>query len=279
VARVSVAEAAASPRWRTRAQYPLSGDVVTLECNVALRRATDRRSYPALLTVRVQATAHDQASYPVAGESPRFAELRARIGDLVAGHGVLAAAAASSNGWIFLLYVDAGSADWAGGFEAEIRSALSDHLVGFNVTRDAKWTTFARLSPRGSNPVVGVITLFVILPLIGTLPATSYHPHVAWAFGGAASMLVWLLPLAVFRKKLLAAQLARPAMAFAAFTYLLAALFFPVVVTLSHGAKVAITIGISVGLSVVLVGAFWPAQQRYYARMRDRARLAQPSDH
>jgi uncharacterized protein DUF695 len=277
VARVSVAEAAASSRWQSRAQFPLSGDVVTLQYNAALKGASDRRSYPALLTVRVQATAHDQASFPVAAESPRFAELKARISDLAAGHGVLAAAAASSNGWIFLVYVDASSTDWAESFQAEIRSAMADHLVGFSVARDTKWATFSRLSPRSANPVVGSIVVFVVLPLIGMIPAGSYKPPWAWAIGGAASMLAWVVPLAVFRKKLLAAQLAHPAVAFAAFSYLLATVFFPVVVIISHGARVAITLGISVLLGVALIGALWPAQQRFYARMRTRGQLTPPS--
>jgi hypothetical protein len=277
VARTSVAEAAASPRWLSRAQYPMSGDVVSLQYNAALKRASDRARYPALLTVRVQATEHDKASYPVAADSPRFAELKARISELAEGHGVLAAAAASSTGWIFLLYIDAGSADWAGGFEAEIRSAMSDHLVGFNVTRDTKWATFARLAPRSSNPVVGKIVLYVVVPLLGAIPAASYSPRWAWAVGGALSILAWVVPLLVFSKKLLAAQLAHPAGAFAGLTYLFATLLFPVTVYLSHGAKVAITLGISVGASVVLMSAIWPAQQRYYARMRARAQLAPPS--
>jgi hypothetical protein len=277
VARISVAEAAASPRWQSRAQFPLSGDVVTLQYNASLKGAADRRSYPALLTVRVQATAHDQASYPVAAESPRFAELKTRISELAAGHGVLAAAAASSNGWIFLVYVDAGSSAWADSFETEIRSAIADHLVGFSVARDTKWATFGRLSPRSANPVVGSIVVFVVLPLFGTIPAGSYKPPWAWAIGGAASMLAWVVPLAVFRKKLLTAQLAHPVLAFAAFSYLLASAFFPAVVIISHGARVAITLGISVVLGVAPIGAFWPAQQRFCARMRTRAQLASPS--
>jgi hypothetical protein len=277
VARTSVAEAAASPRWQTRSQFPLSGDVVTLKFNAAVKGARDRRSYPVLLTVRVQATAHDQASYPVAAESPRFAELMTTISELISGHAVLAAAAASSSGWIFLVYADAGIADWGESFEASVRSAAADHLVGFNLVRDTKWVTFSRLTPRTANPVAGAIVAFVALPLIGMIPAASYKPAWAWAVGGAASILAWLVPLAVARKHLLAAQLAHPAGAFAAFSYVLATMFFPIAVHLSNGARLIITLGISVGLGVALIGAFWPAQQRFYARMRARAQLAQPT--
>ena len=277
VAHISVAEAAASPRWQSRAHFPLSGDVVTLRYNAALKRASDRSSYPALLTVRVETTAHDRASYPVAAESPRFAELGTTISDLAAGHGVLAASAASSSAWTFLVYVDSGSADWADSFAASVRSAASDHLVGFNVTRDSKWAAFGRLSPRTANPVAGAVVAFVALPLIGMVPAATYKPHWAWAIGGAVSMLAWLVPLAAGRKHLLAAQLAHPAGAFAAFSYVLATVFFPVVVHVSNGAKVAVTVGISLGLSVALVGGFWPAQRRFYTRMRTRAQLEEPT--
>jgi hypothetical protein len=95
---------------------------------------------------------------------------------------------------------------------------------------------------------------------------------------GVAAILAWLLALALSRRDLLSAQLNHPARAFVFFAYVLATVFFPVLAVVWHpGSPWFCVVGACV-LGVVLTVAVWPAQRRFYERMRRRAAMRPPAE-
>jgi hypothetical protein len=268
----SVRAAAASPHWRQQVISRLNGDVAVLRFNGGYQKARDRRAYPLRITVGVPLSEHDRASYPVAGESPKLAELSTAIARLAEGHGVLVGTSADSRGWIFLVYT--ASLDWIEGFQNEVRAAAADHLVNFRVTSDRHWKSYRELCPKARRPVRDTIVTFTILPLLGALGGASLG--LIAALSGAAAILAWLVPVRLRRARLLSGQLAHPYVAFAAFSYILGSLFFPVAAVVGHNAGPGVVIAVAAGIGVLLTAAMWPAQRKFYARMRARAALQPP---
>src|ERR1700680_442439 len=262
VRTLNVLSAAASPEWVTRSYPLLSGDVAQRRFNAALRRTSDRAAYPIQVQVGVLLTEDDRARFPVSGESDRLSELQAVLVELIGDRGVLAGTIADAQGWAFILYT--GDTAWLPACEAQFRAAASDHQVGFVVREDKRWRVFRELGPQVRTPRRDrVVALFVIL-LLGAL-AGRYG--IAWAGAGVAAILAWIIPLALNKKDLLAAQLAHPAMAFAFFAYVLATVFFGVAAFVWHpGSPWACVVGAR-GLGVVLTAAVWPARRTFYARM------------
>jgi len=265
----SARAAAAHPQWRTLTKSLLNGDVSIAHFNAAFRTSRDRGAYPLLVRVLFPVTDQDRASYPVAAESPRVAELRDIIGILAADNAVLTGSSADSSHWLFVLY-SAGTG-WLTEFETAIRAAAADHQVSIGVSRDQRWKVYRELCPKARHPARDAILVYTMLPLLGALGGVRYGP--AWAAGSAAAMLAWLVPLQLNRRKLLSGQLAHPNLAAAASSYILATLFFPLAALIGHASAPAVTIAIAAGLGVLTTAIIWPAQRRFYARMRARAQL------
>lgn len=268
----NVRSAAASPEWVARSYALLNGDVAQRRFNAALRRASDRAAYPIQVQVGVRLTEDDRARFPISGESDRFSELQAALVELIGDRGVLAGTIADAQGWAFILYT--GDTAWLSAFEAEFRAAASDHQVGFVVGEDKRWRVFRELCPPVPNLRRDRALVLFVVPLIGAL-AGRYG--IAWAGAGVAAILAWMILLALNRKKdLLAAQLAHPARAFAFFAYVLATLFFGLAALLWHPRSPWVCAAAAGVLGVVVTAAVWPAQRKFYARMRARAAMMPP---
>ena len=269
----STRAAAASPEWLTRVNSLLNGDVATVRFNAAFRQARDRAAYPVRVSVFIALTDLDRASYPVAGEAPRLAELRTAIAQLAADNAVLAGSIADSNGWFFLLY--AAGTDWLNEFDPAVRAAAADHQVRIGAARDPRWKAFKEMCPRTLHPVRDPVLVFTLLPLIGAWGGARYGPVAAVA--GAAAVLAWLVPVRLRRRHLLSGQLAHPYIAFVVFSYVLATLIFPIAARIGQNGRLAVVIAVAAGAGAVLTGAVWPAQQKFYARMRARDALRPPA--
>ena len=215
----------------------------------------------------------DRASFPVAAESGRFAELQAAVTELAAGRAILAGTIADSQAWLFILYTD--RTDWLAGFESEFRSRASDHQVGLAVAADKAWRAYQSLTPKVYSPaqrLAGLALTTLILPL----GAGRYGP--AWYAAGLVAVLIWVVALTLSRKRVAAGQLAHPGIAFCCACYVLATLFFGLVALLAHPSSPWRCVEIGAALGVVVAAACWPSQRKYYARMRARAQLQPGSE-
>jgi hypothetical protein len=253
----------------------LSGDVVQLRFNARLRRASDQSAYPIMVEVVVPLTESDRALSPVSGEAARLGELDAALADLIGSHAVLTGTVADAQAWRFVLY--AGETAWLTEFEVRFRAIASDHEVGIGVRKDKRWHVFRELCPKARNRKRDLVIVFCVVPLIGALPGVRYG--IGWAGAGVAAVLAWmtLLPLARRKTDLLAAQLAHPAMAFGFFAYVFATIFFGVLALWWHPISPWACAGVACALGVAITAALWPAQRRFYDRMRRRAGVMAPT--
>jgi hypothetical protein len=253
----------------------LSGDVVQLRFNARLRRASDQSAYPIMVQVAVPLTEGDRALFPVSGEAGRLAELHAALVELIGSQAVLAGTVADAQAWRFVLY--ASGTAWLPEFETRFRAATSDHEIGIGVRKDKRWRVFRELCPKARNRKRDQVIAFCIFPLIGALPGARYG--IGWAGVGAAAILAWmiLLPLARRKTDLLAAQLAHPARAFAYFAYVFATIFFVALALWWHPNSPWACAGGACALGVVITAALWPAQRKFYDRMRRRAAIRPPT--
>lgn len=272
---LSVRSAAASPAWATSFYANLSGDVVQLRFNAGLRRASDRSAYPILVQVAVPLTEGDRALFPVSGEAARLAELLATLVKLIGSQAVLAGTAADAQAWRFVLY--ASETAWLPEFGARFRAAVSDHEVSIGVRKDKRWRVFRELCPKARNRKRDQVIAYCVVPLIGALPGGRYG--IGWAGVGVAAILAWmiLLPLARRTTDLLAAQLAHPAWAFACFAYVFATILFGPLALWWHPGSPWACAGGACALGVVITAALWPAQRKFYDRMRRKAAIRPPA--
>jgi hypothetical protein len=270
-----VRSAAASPQWATRSYANLSGDVVQSRFNAGLRQASDRSAYPIMVQVAVPLTEGDRALFPVSGEAARLAELQAALVELIGSQAVLAATVADARAWRFVLY--ASETAWLPEFEARFRAAASDHEVGIGVRKDKRWRVFRELRPKVRNRKRDRVIAYCVVPLIGAVPGARYG--IGWAGVGMAAILAWmiLLPLAGRKTDLLAAQLAHPVWAFACFAYVFATLFFAALALWWHPGSPWACAGGACALGAVITAALWPAQRKFYDRMRRKAALRPPT--
>lgn len=267
--------AAADPKWVTGTHSTLGGDVVQLRFNAKLREASDQSAYPVMVQVDVPLTESDRAFFPVSGEAGRLAELQAALVELSGSQAVLAGTAADARAWRFVLY--AGDTAWLPEFEAGFRAAASDHGVGIRVREDKRWSVFRELCPKARNHRRDAVIAFCVLPLIGALPGVRYG--ISWAGVGVTAILAWMILLSLGRKaKLLTAQLAHPAAAFACFAYIFATIFFPPLALWWHPSSPWACAGGACALGVAITAAVWPAQRKYNDRMRRRAALTSPAE-
>lgn len=272
---VSVRSATASPEWAVRSYANLSGDVVRLRFNAVLRLASDQSAYPIMVQVAVLLSEGDRALSPVSSEAARLAELQAVLVELIGGQAILAGTVADAQAWRFVLY--ASETAWLSEFEARFRAAASDHEIDIGIRKDKRWRAFRELSPKARNRRRDQVVAFCVLPLIGALPGARYG--IGWAVMGAAAILAWmiLLPLARRKTDLLAAQLARPARAFACCAYVFATIFFGALALWWHPSSPWACTGGASGLGVVITAVLWPAQRKFYDRMRRRAAIRPPT--
>lgn len=199
--QLSVVSAAASPEWVDRTESLLNGEVAQRRFNARLRRAGDREAFPILIVIAVTLTDTDRASFPIAGQAPRFAELEAFIAERVAGRAVLAGVAADAEAWLFFLY--AARTTWLPEFEDVFRSAASDHEVGFAVRDDPRWRAFEQHFSRTADAGRDRILLGFVILLLG-LAGFRYNP--AWSLGGLAAYLVWMAPVTWRRRSRMSAR-------------------------------------------------------------------------
>jgi hypothetical protein len=166
---------------------------------------------------------------------------------------------------------------WLPDLDARFRAAASDHEVGIGVRKDKRWHVFRELCPKVRNRKRDLALLFCVLPLIGAVPGAWYG--VDWAGVGVAAILAWMivLPLAGRKTDLLAAQLAHPAAAFALFAYVFATIFFGALALWWHPISPWACAGGACALGAVITAAIWPAQRKFYDRMRRRAGLRPPT--
>jgi hypothetical protein len=141
------------------------------------------------------------------------------------------------------------------------------------------WKAAKQMPPKTPRLVLPPAVRFTIPLLIGAAAGVHYGP--AWAVGGAAAVLSWLVPLWLKSHQLLSAQLAHPRAAFAVFSYVLATLWFPFLAILidapgNQRYMPAVLVPASAGLSVMLTALCWPSQMRF-ARMRASAALDSPA--
>ncbi len=263
--------AAASPEWIARSDALVSGDVTQRRFNAALRHASDRAAYPILVQVVVPLTESDRALSPVSGESGRLAELQAALAGSMGDRGVLAGTVADSRAWQFILYT--GETSWLPAFEAQFRAAASDHQAGMGVREDKRWRVFRELCPPVRNRRRDRVLAWCVLPLFGAL-GTRYG--IVWGVAGVAAILAWMLPLALNKTDLLAAQLAHPARAFAFVAYLLATIAFGGLALFWGPGSPWIRVAGPIVVGVIVTAACWPAQRKFYARMRARAAMRAP---
>jgi hypothetical protein len=276
-AATTVYAAAAQPAWSTSSIALLNGDISTRRINTALKTARNRAGYPLLVTVGIQLTDADRAMNPVSGESGQLATITETVTRLVTGHGVLAASVADSTGWMFMIYT--GTTDWLAEFESQMRSEVSDHLIAFGARRDRRWQVYRDLW-RTSPHAVGTrqrLVLLAVIPLVfAWMVAARYG--LAWAAGVFAAVASWWL-LVAFGKRgpLTRAQRAHPGLTALALTGVFWTLLFPLGAIIVHpSSPVVCAVGAAV-LSAVVVAAMWPAQRRYYDRIRASAALQQPA--
>ena len=272
---LTVRSAASSPEWATRSHALFSGDVRQLRFNARLRRASDRPAYPIMVQVAVPLTESDRALFPVAGEATRLGELRAALVELIGSHAVLAGTVADAQAWRFVLY--ASETAWLSEFEARFRAAASDHEVGIGVRQDKRWHVFRELCPKVRNRKRDQVIAYCVVPLIGAVPGAWYG--IGWAAVGVAAILAWmiLLQLAGRKTDLLAAQVAHPARAFAFFAYVLATISFGGLALWWHPHSPWACAGGACALGAVITAAVWPAQRKFYDRMRRRVGLRAPT--
>jgi hypothetical protein len=272
---LSVRSAAASPQWATRSYANLSGDLVQVRFNSGLRRASDRSAYPIMVQVAVPLTEVDRALFPVSGEAARLAELQAALVELIGSQVVLAATVADAHAWRFLLY--ASETAWLPEFEARFRAAASDHEISIGARKDKRWRVFRELRPKVRNRKRDWVIVYCVVLLIGALPGVRYG--IGWAGVGVAAILAWviLLPLAGRKTDLIAAQLAHPAGAFACFAYVFATIFFGPLALWWHPGSPWACAGVACALGAVITAALWPAQRKFYDRMRRRAAVRPPA--
>lgn len=267
-----VAAARSSPVWQS-SEFPLlSGDVVTRRVNTALRGAGDKASYPILVRVGVRPSDADRAMYPVIGESPRLAELTTTITDFVGDHGVLAAVAAGSKDWIFLIYT--ATTEWLRSFGAAVQSAVTDREVMFGANRDPRWRAFRDLQWAMPRRARDPLLVLAGVPLLFALFAARYG--IAWAAGSFLAITAWVTPILIRlrrpggRDRLIAYQVAHPARAFVMAAAITSTLLFPLGVAVVHPSSPSVCAAGAAVLALAIVGALWPAQLRFYARMRAR---------
>ena len=275
--RPTVLAAASDPTWATVTIALLNGDVSTRRVNAALRKTADRADYPLEIMVAIPLTEFDRTSYPVSGESTRLAELTATVTRLVGANGVLAATLADSTAWVFLIYT--GDTGWLATFEDEVRSAVPDHLVRFRAGRDPRWRAYRDLSRLLPRRVRDRVVLLVVVPVIFAVPAARYG--IAWAAATLVAVAAWAVTVAFApRERMLAAQLAHPATTFAVLCGILATVFFPLGAIIVHPASPWLCLAGAAVLAIAVPAALWPAQLKFYARMRARAALQLPGlDH
>ena len=201
-----------------------------------------------------------------AAASPEWA-----TGSYAGSQAVLAGTAADAQAWRFVLY--ASETAWLSEFEARFRAAASDHEVRIGVRKDKRWRVFRELCPKARNRKRDLVIVCCVLPLIGALPGARYG--IGWAGAGAAAVLAWLilLPLTLRETGLLAAQLAHPAISFACFAYVFATILFGVLAIAWHPSSPWVCAGGAYALGLVITAAFWPAQRKFYDRMRKRAAI------
>ncbi len=267
--------AAASPEWVGKTDYLLNGDVAQRRFNASLRHARDRMAFPILIVVAVPLTDGDRASFPIAAESSRFAELEAVITGLISGRGVLAGLAADSSAWLFFIY--AGQTSWLADFEERFRAAASDHEVGIAVRDDKRWRAFGEHCPPVRSLRRDRIVTVCVVPLLG-LPGFRYGA--AWGLGGVAANLAWVVPVLGLGRwsGALAAKLRqRPGWAFVLFVYLSAMAFLGLAELFWTPRQPLAAVVAAAGLGVAVTSALWPAQRRYYGRMRAREALRVPA--
>lgn len=272
---LSVRSAAASPEWATRSYAKFSGDIVQLRFNGRLRRTSDRSAYPVMVQVAVLLSESDRAHFPVSAEAGRFAELQATLTELAGSQAVLAGTAADAQAWRFVLYTS--ETGWLPEFDARFRSAASDHEVRIGIRKDKRWRVFRELCPKTRNRKRDLVIVFCTVPLLGALAGARYG--IGWAGVGVAAVLVWmvLLPLTLRKTGLLAAQLAHPVIAFACFSYMFATILFGVLAIAWHPSSPWVCAAGAYALGVVITAAVWPAQRKFYDRMRKRAAISAPT--
>jgi len=271
--RPAAAAAGLRPDWTTAAIAMLNGDVSTRRVNAALRRAADRAAYPILVTVGMPLTDSDRAASPVSGESGRLAELTRTLAGLVGDRGVLAATLADSQGWAFLIYT--GSTGWLPGFRDAVRSAAADHLVGLTARPDRHWRVYRDLSRFSPRPLRDRIVLPTVVPLTLAFLAARYGA--VSAAGTFLAVEAWILPLALVRReRTVAAQLAHPAAVFPLLCGVWLTLLYPLGAALVHPAAPWICAAGAAAVAIAITAAMWPAQLRYYARLRAQRALPPP---
>lgn len=262
--------AAASPEWAERTEFRLDGDIAERRFNARLRQAGDREDFPILIVIAVTLNDADRASFPIAGESPRFAELEAFVAERVAGRAVLAGVAADSEAWLFFLY--AARTTWLPEFEDLFRLAAGDHEVGFAVRDDRRWRAYQQYCPRVRNPARERAG-FVGLGLLG-LTGLRYGP--AWALGGIGAYLLWLVPMAWLRRYAAGTRRAGPALGLALTAYVLATIFLSAAEIFWHPRSPLTALAVAAGLGLVAAIVIWPAHGRLRVRTRARAALRAP---
>jgi hypothetical protein len=272
--RLTVRSAAAYPTWITFSIALLNGDVSTRRINTALKAAADAAAYPLLVTAGVPLTDTDRAMYPVSGKSDRLAAITQTVTSLVTGHGALAASVADSTGWMFLIYT--GSAEWLPAFEDQLRSELGDHLVVFRARHDRRWQAYRdlwRLAPRRLRARERIVLLTVVPVCCG---AAAARYGLGWAAAGFLSAEAWALIVAfVSRDRLISAQLAHHALSWLAITGVLWTALFPAGALWVHPASPWVCAAGAAVVAMAITAALWPAQRKYYARIRASAAARQ----
>ena len=263
--------AAASPEWVSWSCVRLSGDVVRRRFNAKLRGAEDRTAYPILVVVAVPLNEADRGAASGLGESPRFGGLLDSLTEMIGDRAVLAGTTADSEAWVFFLYT--ARTGWLSEFEDRFRAAAGDHEVGFAVRDDQRWRAFRENCPPARDPRRDVVIALCLVPLIG-LAGFRYGP--IWGAGAVAAILAWLVPLARNRRDLISAGAANPRQAFAALAYVLATAVFGVQAMWGMRSPWE-DLATAIGLGAVVTTALWPAQRRFYERMRARAALRAPA--
>src|SRR5262249_29387928 len=119
----------------------------------------------------------------------------------------------------------------------------------------------------------GIVLL--VLPVIFALPAARYG--IAWAAANFVAVAAWAVPAALLpRERMLAAQLAHPARTFVMLAGVLGAGFFPTGAIPVHPASPWLCLAGATVLAIAVPAALWPAQLKFYARMRARDALRPP---